>query len=140
MTVKSSKLGPGTAMFTTPSASDWSCQLSKAKVVPDKDKDDDVVMLCGDTKPGATTYTATFEGTIDQDLEDTDGIVYWTWLNKGQVADFVFVPNDTAVKSVSGQLVIDPVIIGGEEGGKDMTSDFTFDFVGFPDLVDAVAP
>ena len=139
MAVKSTKLGPGTAIFTiagdTPS--DWSCQLSKARVVPDKDKDDDVIMLCGDTKPGATTYTAAFEGTIDQDLEDAAGIVWWTWIHKGEVAAFVFVPNDASTNSVNGDVVIDPVIIGGDEGGKDMTSDFSFDYVGFPELVPA---
>lgn len=135
MPVVSSKLGPGTLIFTiAAAASDWSCQVSKLKIVPDKDSDDPVVMLCGDTKPGATTYTATLEGTIDQDLEVTTGIVYWSWTNKGAVADVEFIPNDTAVHTFLGQVVVDPLQVGGEEGGKDMTSDFVYAFVGFPTL------
>lgn len=135
MTVHATKFGPGTLIFTlgTPT-SDWSCQISKCKIVPDKDQDDPVVMLCGDVKPGATTYTATLEGTIDQDLEETAGIVYWSWQHKGEVAAVEFVPNDAAVHTFTGNVVIDPLTVGGEEGGKDMTSDFVYGFVGFPTL------
>jgi hypothetical protein len=135
MTVKSTKFGPGSLNFSTPApASDWSCQISKCKIVPDKDQDDDVIMLCGDVKPGATTYKATLEGTIDQDLEDPAGIVYWSWNNKGVVADVTFIPNDIAAHTFTGQVIIDPLDVGGDEGGKDMTSDFTYGFVGFPEL------
>jgi hypothetical protein len=135
VTVHSSKLGPGSLIFgADPDNSDWSCQLSACKVVPDKDQDDPVIMLCGDTKAGATTYTATLEGTLDQDLDQAAGVVYWTWLHKGEQFPVVFIPNDTSINSVSGTVTVDPVQIGGDEGGKDMTSDFTFDFVGFPTL------
>lgn len=139
MTVNTTKFGPGTLIFTIDAAaSDWSCQVSKGKIVPDKDKDDDVVMLCGDVKAGSTTYKATLEATVDQDLEDPAGIVYWSWTNKGAVADVVFIPNDAATNTFTGQVVVDPITVGGEEGGKDMTSDIVYDYVGFPTLTPAV--
>jgi hypothetical protein len=134
MPVQSSKFGPGSLTFSTPTSSDWSCQLSKLRVTPTKDADDAVTMLCGDVKPGDVTYGATIDGTLDQDLADPAGVVYWTWEHRGEAAEFVFVPNDTAVNSVTGTCVIDPVMIGGDEGGKDMTSDFSFACVGFPEL------
>lgn len=138
--IKSTKFGPGSLVFTTPTASEWSCQVSAGKIEPDKDQDDAVTMLCGNIKPGATTYTAALTGTIDQDLEDPEGIVYWTWLNKGEPADVVFIPNDAAAFTFTGVVQIDPLTVGGDEGGKDMTSDFSFDFIGFPELVAATTP
>lgn len=140
MTVKTTKLGPGTLTVTiagAPTPIDFSCQVSKAKVTPGKDKDDDVVMLCGDTKAGATTYKAALEVTVDQDLEDPAGFVYASWDHRGELGEVVFTPNTAAGGTVTGTVVIDPVTVGGETGGDDMTSDFAWDFVGFPDLAPA---
>jgi len=137
MTVKTTKLGPGTLTVTIAAVGapiDFSCQVSKAVVTPGKDKDDDVVMLCGDTKAGATTYTATLDVTIDQDLEDPAGFVYATWTHRGEVAAVTFTPNTAAGGTVTGNTVVDPVSVGGDTGGDDMTSDFSWDFVGFPTL------
>lgn len=137
MTVKTTKLGPGTLTVTIAGAGtplDFSCQASKAKVTPAVDQADDVTMLCGDVKPGARDYTATLDVTVDQDLEDPAGFVYATWTNRGEVASVTFTPNTETGGTVTGNVVVDPVTIGGDEAGADMTSDFTWAFVGFPTL------
>jgi hypothetical protein len=135
MPVNSTKLGPGTLIFTIAATPiDASCQVSSATVAWSKNKDDDVRMLCGDVKPGATTYTAQLSGTIDQDLSDTAGIVFWTWDHRGEVAGFEYVPNSDAGATVTGDVLVDPLDVGGDTGGDDMTSDFTWDCVGEPDL------
>lgn len=143
MTVKTTKLGPGTLSVTLTGIAtpiEFACQASKAVVTPGKDKDDDVVMLCGDVKPGATTYTATLDVTVDQDLEDPAGFVYATWEHRGEIGTVLFTPNTEAGGTVAGDVVVDPVSIGGETGGDDMTSDFSWSFVGFPTLTPGAAP
>ena len=135
MAVKSTKLGPGTLVVgTAPNTADLSCQVSSATLTPAKDKDDDTTMLCGDVKVGATTYTAQLVFTIDQDLEDPAGVVYFSWTHKGETMSFTFTPNTDAGGTVAGQVIVDPIAVGGDEGGKDMTSDTTWDCVGFPTL------
>jgi hypothetical protein len=135
MTVQSTKLGPGTLIFTLATTPlDASCQVSACVVAWSKNKDDDVRMLCGDVKAGSTTYTAQLSFTVDQDLADTAGFVFWSWDNHGQVATFEFVPNTDAGATVTGSVTVDPVDVGGDTGGDDMTSDATWDCVGEPTL------
>jgi hypothetical protein len=141
MTVKTTKLGPGTFTLelvgTGGTVVDASCQVESLSVPWSKDKADDVRMLCGDVKPGATTYTAQITGTVDQDLADPAGLVFFTWANKGQQANFVYTPNNDAGATVTGVVTIDPLTVGDDTGGEDMTSDFTWDCVGEPQLAPA---
>ncbi len=135
MTVNSTALGPGTLIFTLASVPiDASCQVSACTVSWSKSKDDDVRMLCGDVKAGNTTYTAQLAFTADQDLADVDGFVQWSWDNHGDVALFEFVPNTAAGRAVNGSVIVDPLDVGGDTGGDDMTSDATWDCVGEPTL------
>jgi hypothetical protein len=137
MAVKSTKLGPGTLILgPTGTPQDASCQLQNGVVEWDKDKDDDITVLCGDTVPGGTTYTATLSGTFLQDLEDdTTGLVAWSWANKGTTQDFEFVPNTAAGATVTGKVIVDPIAVGStEDYGATLTSDFEWDCVGEPVL------
>jgi hypothetical protein len=135
MTVQTTKLGPGTLIFTLATVPiDASCQVSACTVSWSKSKDDDVRMLCGDVKAGSTTYTAQLAFTVDQDLSDVDGLVFWSWENHGQQATFEFVPNTAAGATVNGVATVDPLDVGGDTGGADMTSDATWDCVGEPTL------
>jgi hypothetical protein len=129
------KLGPGTLVIgdTVAPSLDMSCQLSGAKVAWDKDKEDDTPTLCGDTVAGATTYTGKLSGTVLIDLSD-DGLVDFTWTNKGQQFPFVFIPNTAAGKQITGTVTVDPLDVGGDEVKKNMTSDFEWDCVGMPEL------
>src|SRR5262245_38851715 len=130
-----SKLGPGLLTIgPVATALDISCQLSAAWVKWDKDKEDDVPVLCGDTIAGAATYTAKLSGTIAQDLGAASSFVEYSWTNKGTTQPFVFVPSDADGKQVEGEVTIDPVDVGGDEVKKNMMSDFEWDCVGEPTI------
>ena len=134
MPAVSTKLGPGTLILgEVGTGQDASCQLTGAVVGWSKDKADDVTVLCGDVVAGGTTYTATLSGTFLQDLTADDGIVAFTWDNKGTQVPFTFVPNTDAGATVTGQVVIDPIDVGStDDYGSTMTSDFEWDCVGEP--------
>lgn len=134
-TAKKTPLGPGTLMLGEVGAPiDISCQIITAKIEWEKDKDDDVPVLCGDIVAGATTYTASITGELFQDVEDPAGILSTSWANKGQETPFQFVPNTAAGRECSGVLVLDPIDFGGDEPKANMKSDFTWSIVGEPDL------
>lgn len=131
MPAKTFKMGPGTLILgETGTTLDLSCQLTSTLVKWDKDKDDDLNTLCGDTVPGDTIYTAQLSGTVLQDLS-TAGVIEFTWTNKGTQMPFKFVPNTAEGKQVSGIVTIDPVDVGGDTKTRP-TSDFEWDCVGEP--------
>lgn len=130
-----SKLGPGLLTIgPAGTEQDISCRLSAAWVKWDKDKEDDVPVLCGETIAGAATYTATLTGTFAQDLGETTSFVEYTWANKGQTQPFVFVPSTSDGKQVEGNVTLDPIDVGGDEVKKNMMSDFEWDCVGEPTI------
>ena len=134
-----SKLGPGSlSIGEVGTEVDFSCQVQNAQVQWDKSKDDDTVVLCGESIAGATTYTAQLTGTLFQDQADPDGIVRFSWTNKGDAVPFVFVPNTVDGVSVTGVVTIDPITVGDDTSGANMDSDFTWDCVGEPILGDVV--
>jgi hypothetical protein len=128
-----SKLGPGKLTIGTV-PNDFTCQVTAARVEWAVDEGDDVVVLCGETVPGARTYSSSLTATILSDLGKTPGpgIVEFSWTNKGTQQAFNFVPNTAAAKAVTGTLILDPISIGGDESGQNMTSDFEFAIVGTP--------
>ncbi len=131
MPAKVFKLGPGTLKLgPTATALDISCQLTNAVLTPDKDTEDPVTVLCGDTIPGASTYQWKLTGTALVDLS-TGGMVEYTWTNQNQVAAFEYVPNTDAGATFTGQVVIDPLAVGGDSG-KNMAQDFEWSCVGTP--------
>ncbi len=139
MAGKATKLGPGTLIIgETATSLDMSCQLSAAKVEWDKDKEDDTPVLCGESIAGGVEYTAKLTGTVLLDLSPT-GMVDFTWTNKGTQMPFVFVPNTVEGTQVSGDLIVDPLDVGGDEVKKNMTVDFEWDCVGEP-VFGAVVP
>ena len=127
------KLGPGelTIGGAPPAGIDLSCQVSAAKIEWDKDKEDDTPVLCGESIAGGVSYTAKLTATVLLDLSD-GGMVDFTWTNKGLTFPFVFTPNDTAAKSVTGDLIVDPLDVGGDEVKKNMSVDLEWDIVGEP--------
>lgn len=136
------RLGPGEFTFgPTGTPMDASCQLANAVVAWEKDADDDITTLCGDTAAGSVIYTATISGTLLQDLTEEDGVVAYTWSNKGLAVDFTFTPNTAAGATVTGVVVIDPLDVGStEDYGAVMTSDFEWACVGEPTLTIAATP
>ena len=136
MAVKSTKLGPGTlTLGGDEDTLDVSCQLLNGVVSWDNDTGDDKTVLCGDVVKGARTYTSTFSGKFMQDIADAEGLVAFSWANKGEQVPFEYVPNTTAGTSVAGELIIDPLDVGTtEDYGTPMESDFEWDIVGDPVL------
>lgn len=136
MAAESVRLGPGTFTFgETGTPMDASCQLVNAVLAWEKDADDDIRTLCGDTVAGSVTYTAALSGTLLQDLTVEDGLVAYTWTNKGSAVPFEFVPNTAAGATVTGTIVIDPLDVGSDdEYGAVMDSDFEWACVGEPVL------
>lgn len=141
MPAKKTVLGPGTLTIGEVGAPvDISCQIINAKIDWDKDKEDDVTVLCGEIVAGATTYTAKLSGELFQDVDDPAGILAFSWANKGDEVPFTFVPNTAAATEASGVLVVDPISFGGDEANQNMTSDFEWSCVGEPTLTIAPAP
>jgi hypothetical protein len=134
-TAKKTPLGPGTlTLGDVGSPIDISCQVINAVVEWDKDKDDDVTVLCGDVVAGSTTYTAQITGELFQDVDDPAGILATSWTQKGTEIAFSFVPNTAAGTECEGTLILDPIDFGGDEAKANMTSDFTWAIVGEPTL------
>ena len=141
MAVNKHPLGPGTLTIGEVGAPvDISCQIISAMVEWDMDMEDDVVVLCGDTAAGATTYTAQLTGELFQDVDDPAGILAFSWANKGSEVPFTFVPNTAAGTECEGVLVVDPIDFGGDEAKQNMTSDFTWAIVGEPVLTITATP
>ena len=129
------KLGPGTVTIgATGTEVDFSCQVTAAHVDWTEDAEDSVTVLCGESVPGSRSYEAAFAGTLLQDLGATPGIVEYTWAHKGEQVPFIFVPSDAAGKQVSGEVILTPLRVGGEEAGANMDSDFEWPCVGDPVL------
>lgn len=140
MAGKATKLGPGTLVIgETTTTLDLSCQLSAARVEWDKDKEDDVPVLCGEDIAGSAAYTAKLTGTVLLDLSDS-GMVEFTWTHKGEQFPFIFVPNTAEGKQVTGTVTVDPLDVGGDEVKKNMSVDFEWDCVGEPDFEPVPAP
>lgn len=134
-TANTQPLGPGIlTLGDAAAATDISCQISAARIAWEKDADDDVPVLCGDTVPGGIVYTAALSGTLFQDFSSATAIGQYTWDNKGTQVPFVFVPSEAWGQQATGTLTIDPIDFGGDEVKAKMTSDFEFAIVGDPAL------
>jgi hypothetical protein len=135
MPAKVTKLGPGKLTVGATGVQDFTCQVTAARVEWSVDSEDAVLTLCGDSVPGARTYSASLTATIYNDLGSTPGIVEYSWTNKGSQQPFVFQPSTvTGVKQVVGNLIIDPISVGGDEVGQNMESDIEWEIVGAPTL------
>ena len=129
---RATKLGPGKLTIgDVATGLDLSCQLSGAWVKFDKDKEDDTPVLCGEDIAGAVSYPAKLSGSVLLDLSD-DGMVDFTWTNKGTQYPFVFEPSTADAKAVTGTVTVDPLDVGGDEVKKNMSVDFEWDIVGDP--------
>lgn len=131
MAAKVFKLGPGTLKLGPDNLNlDVSCQLTNVVLTPDKDTEDSVTVLCGDTIPGSSTYQWKLTGTVLVDLS-ANGMAQFAFDNRNKIAAFEYVPNTESAAKFTGELVLDPIDIGGDSG-KNMTSDFEWMLVGDP--------
>ena len=135
MPAKTVKLGPGALTIgQTGTEVDFTCQATGARVEWSVDVGDDTQVLCGETVPGERTYSSVLAGTIYQDLGDSAGIVAYSWAHKGEEVPFQFTPSTAAGDTVTGTCILDPLTVGGDTAGENMTSDFEWAIVGEPVL------
>lgn len=127
------KLGPGVLTIgTTGTPIDVSCLVNNAVIAADKDEGDATTKLCGDVRPGSTTYTYALSGNMDTDIADEGGFFALSQAEPGTQQAFTFTPSTEAGTSATGTLTIDPLDFGADEAGADLTSDFEFTIVGQP--------
>ncbi len=129
MAIQSYNVGPGKLTFSSPSGS-FESQVTSARVTVSSKRSDDLKVLSGESIPGESDYTFNLEGSCLQDLKKS-GFVDYSWNNMGKTATFTYTPNNALGGKVEGQVVIDPISIGGNVGER-ATSDFSFPCVGRP--------
>lgn len=129
------KLGPGVlSVGSAGSPIDFSRRCTSVKVTWSVKTEDDTPVLSGDVEPGDRTYTATLEAKVYQDDLRDGELTAFTWENKGASLPATFTPF-TGGKSITGDVVVDPMDVGGDIGKKNQ-SDIKWAFVGEPELVD----
>jgi hypothetical protein len=129
------KLGPGVlSVGAAGSPLDFSNRCTSVTVKWGVKTEDDVLTLAGTTESGDRTYTATLEANVYQDDLADGGLIDYTWANKGTVQPATYTPY-TGGKSITGEVVIDPIDVGGEVGKKNK-ADIKWAFVGEPELID----
>lgn len=128
---KSYKVGPGELQLgDTGDEVDLAPQCSKAKISWDKDTEDAIDTLDGGELPGDVKYKAKLEATVIQDIS-AGGLVELTWSKKGTQIPFTYTPNSDEEATITGDLVLDPIDVGGDVKTRP-TSDIEFDCVGEP--------
>jgi hypothetical protein len=133
MTAQTTVLGPGTfKVGATGSSIDASCLVNNITITHDKNETDSTTKLCGDVRPGTTTYTFKITGNVDTDIADDAGLFALSQSAKGTQQDFEFTPETSAVTKAAGKLVIDPLDFGAGDMGADLTSDFEWTIIGDP--------
>lgn len=135
MTINTSTVGPGTlTLGEIGSTIEVACQVSEIMLSPSKDQEDAVNTLCGDSLAGDISYTFALKGTLVQDWSPT-GINKFCHTNRGVQVPFTFIPNSVDGPTLTGEVIIDPIDIGGKVKTKP-TAEFEFTVVGDPTWTD----
>lgn len=98
---------------------------------------DSVFVLSGEEtgSEDEVSYTAQLAGNVVQDI-DAAGLVEYSWTNKGTEVPFVFVPNTSKGREVTGVLRVSPVTLGGDVRDRTPRSDISWACIGDPVLGD----
>lgn len=134
MPIKSYSMEEGSLILGAAGAAlDITAQVRDASVDFDENVEDDRPVLSGEKLAGKVTHPATLSGTVLQDLSD-DGIVEFTWANRGKQVPFSFVPDVDSAKAVTGVVRIKPLKVGGEAGEDGPEAEFEWACIGDPVL------
>lgn len=140
MTINTYTLGPGKLVLGSGpfnvQGQTRNCRVEWSENVTTRDA---IPVLSGEEIAAgeAVTHSAVLAGTMLQDLI-ADGVVDWSWSQRGVEQDFVFVPNNTVDRAVKGVLKPVPLTLGGDvlgqqaAAGDPPTADFTWRCIGFP--------
>lgn len=133
MPIKAQAMGPGKlSIGVVGTPLDLTAQVTKCLVVPKVDVEDATPTLSGESLDGARTYSWTLQFTVLQDMT-ASGMMDYTWTRKGQTVPFQFVPSTAAGRAVTGNVIIDPITVGGDVTKKN-TADSEWQIVGDPVL------
>ena len=97
-------------------AQDFSCQVTAISIDPGVNESDPVEVLCGDKVGGGSTVQDTLNFTVISDHSTTDGLIAFSWLNRGATVDFEFQPDNVAAHKWTGQAVVQALSVGGAVG------------------------
>lgn len=132
MTVNYITVGPGTLTIGEEAAlEEFNSQVTSCKLTPSVDNGDPINVLSGEQVPGDRTESFTLDGTFLQDFGKSDSRTEWLFTHRGEQQPFEFAPSTAAGKSITGELVVEAIDIGGDVKTKP-TSDFSFIIVGEP--------
>lgn len=132
MTTNVITMGPG--KFTIGETADltvFSGQVTSIKLVPSVNKSDAIDVLDGGQVAGDRSESFKIEGTLLQDFGATESTTEYLFTNRGTEQPFLYIPNSSQGKEITGVLTIEAIEIGGDVKTKP-TSDFSFDLVGTP--------
>lgn len=125
-------VGPGVLTIgdtTGIAAFDKTCKA--AKIVPSVNKGEPTTVLNGDVLPGKRTETYQLELTLLDDFGKTASNVEWLWEHSGELHPFTYQPNNDTTRTITGELIVDPIAIGGDVGSTPEQS-VTLDLTGKP--------
>jgi hypothetical protein len=105
-----------TAAGGTPTAVDFSCQVTAISIVPGVNESDPVEVLCGEKVGGGSTVNDTLNFTVISDHASADGLVAFSWLHRGETVDFEFQPDAVAANKWAGKVVDQALQVGGAVG------------------------
>lgn len=136
MTINVSTVGPGKLTIGAAGAlSNFSSQIRGMRIVPNVTKGDPIDVLSGEQAPGDRTESCQLVIRLQSDFGHDDSRAEWLWAHRGQTQPFEMIPNNALGRRVSGQIVVEPVEIGGDVKTKP-DHEVTMDCVGMPIIDD----
>lgn len=132
MPVKAPAVGPGLLTIGAAAAlTNFSSQIRGARLVPNVTKGDPIDVLSGEQAPGDRTEAHTLVVNLQSDFGYDQSLTEWLWEHRGTQHPFEYVPNNTLERKITGQLVVEPIEIGGDVKTKPVV-EVTFDVIGEP--------
>lgn len=129
------QLGPGELKIgLVGSEIDISCYCNHVALEMTKNTTDSTTKLCGAVRAGTPEYTYQLTGNIDVDAGNDAGIFAMSWQEAGSQQPFTFTPSSVLKAVATGTLTIDPLRLGADNYGDDLTSDIAWDVVGTPTI------
>lgn len=117
MAIQTFTMGPGKLKLGTLGVFDVSGQARNVRIEPSESVNsrEAIGVLSGEELPKVETaeYAYVLAGQYLQSLV-AGGVIDWSWENAGQETDFLFVPNNAALRAVKGITIPVPLTLGGE--------------------------
>jgi hypothetical protein len=131
--IKSYKMDEGTLSLGSVGTSiDATAQVTEGAVEWSEEVEDNLPTLSGEELAGEASYAAKLTGKVIQDLS-VGGLNEFTWTNKGVVVPFQFDPASAAGRTITGNVRISPLKVGGAVRSRP-TADFEWACIGEPVL------